>query len=79
MSDISDRDARQLDMQAEPDIIEMLPCTCIQHPFAALPPDLQPRQAPKVSGLRKYYRANPACVAECSEAILERISPALAG
>lgn len=30
-------------------------------------------------GRQTFYRANPACVAECSEAILERISPALAG
>jgi len=30
-------------------------------------------------GRQTYYRANPTYVAECSEAILQRISPALAG
>jgi DNA-binding transcriptional ArsR family regulator len=29
-------------------------------------------------GRQTFYRANSACVAECSHAILERISPALA-
>ena len=28
-------------------------CTCIQNPFAALPPELRPRSDPKPGGLRK--------------------------
>lgn len=28
-------------------------CTCTQDPFAALPPELRPRPAPKKNGLRK--------------------------
>ncbi len=28
-------------------------CTCTQDPFAALPPELRPRSAPKKNGLRK--------------------------
>lgn len=28
-------------------------CSCIQDPFAALPPELRPRAEPKMGGLRK--------------------------
>ena len=33
--------------------LAMEPCSCIQDPFAALPPDLVPRPTPKKSLLRR--------------------------
>jgi len=34
-------------------------CSCIQDPFAALPPELRPKSPPKMGGLRKV--TCPAC------------------
>jgi len=39
--------------QKEPKEKSSLQCTCVQDPFADLPPELRPRPGQKIGGLRK--------------------------